>query len=312
MKHGAEFNYGVSAWSPIKDRKLVEKIKTIKKEDITKHPNPNFKIEIVDDNDFVFKRVIDIYEKIKESDEKDIKVALILPQPHPQYKKVAYLINKFRINCRNLYTFNMDEWADEDGNTAPESWPKGFMYAMKNNFYNLIEKELRPPEHQIFGPSTKNYKYYGNLMEDFGGIDVCYGGIGWSGHIAFVEPNSPEFSGTFEEWKEMGTRIVTLNPFTIAQSSLDNDFGKSGNWADIPPKAITIGPKEILKAKLRSSWNNFTVDSTDVSWQRFCVRLAAHGPITEKFPASILQIGPTNMYISDTIAQNIDASENEK
>jgi glucosamine-6-phosphate deaminase len=299
------FRYGVSKWAPFQDRDVAERVRNIKKEDLTKHSNPDFNIEIVKDDEYAFRRVYDIFSRIKQSDDEDKRLVLILPQPHPQYIKVAYLINKFQVNCRNLYTFNMDEWADEDGNTAPETWPKGFMYAMKNNFYKNIEEHLRPPEDHIKGPTSENINDYGKMMEELGGVDVCYGGIGWSGHIAFVEPGSPEFEGTFEEWKEMGTRIVTLSPFTIAQSCLDADFGMSGDWSWIPPKAATIGPKEILGARLRSSWNSFRVGGTDISWQRFSVRFAAHGPITNKVPSTILQIGPTEMYISETVAQDI-------
>ena len=35
-------------------------------------------------------------------------------------RTVAEIINRFKIDCRNVYTFNMDEWADEDGNVAPD------------------------------------------------------------------------------------------------------------------------------------------------------------------------------------------------
>ena len=36
---------------------------------------------------------------------------LILPQPEPLYARVAHLLNKARVNCANLYTFNMDEYS---------------------------------------------------------------------------------------------------------------------------------------------------------------------------------------------------------
>ncbi len=139
-------------------------------------------------------------------------------------------------------------------------------------------------------------------------VDLCDGGIGWSGHVAFVEPGAPEFAAaSLEEWKALGPRLVTLTPFTIAQACLDPDFGMSGDWANIPPKAATIGPAQVLGARLRNSWNHFTLGDTNVSWQRFTVRLAAHGPVGPHCPASILQEGPTHLYISEKIAQNIEA-----
>ena len=106
----------------------------------------------------------------------------------------------------------------------------------------------------------------------------------------------------------MGPRIVTLSPFTIAQSCLDPDFGMSGDWSWIPPKAATIGPAQIIGAKRRSSWNSFALGNTNISWQRFTVRLAIHGPITPSVPSSILQLGKTNLYISETVAQDIESN----
>lgn len=302
---GETFEYGISQWAPFRDREVCRKIRSLEKEELCHHPNPEFKIHILPDDEVIFRRVFDLFERIKQAAEKDRRLVLILPQPHPQYRKVAHLINRFRVNCRNLYTFNMDEWADENGNIAPETWPNGFMYSQKMNFYYQIDENLRPPERQINGPTNRNLRDYGKMIEDLGGADLCDGGIGWSGHIAFIEPGAPEFQGTLEEWKHMGPRIVTLNPFTIAQSCLDPNFGMSGDWSWIPPKAATVGPAQIIGAKLRNSWNRFTLGNASISWQRFVVRLSAHGPVTPQIPASILQTCPTNLYISENLAENI-------
>jgi glucosamine-6-phosphate deaminase len=306
----SEFTYGVSRFAPFHDREVCEKVRNIDRADIAKHPNPDFHIHVVKDEEIASLRINDIFNRIKASDEEDKRLVMILPQPHPQYVKVAELINRDRVNCRNLYTFNMDEWADEDGNVAPETYPKGFMYAMLHNFFLRIDEDLRPPREQIQGINNENLDAYGKMMEDLGGVDVCDGGIGWSGHVAFVEPGAPEFAAdSLEEWKSLGSRIVTLTPFTIAQSSLHPHFGMSGDWANIPPKAATIGPAEVLGARLRNSWNHFTLAGTNVSWQQFTVRLAAHGPIGPHCPASILQEGPTNMYISEKVARNIEPED---
>jgi 6-phosphogluconolactonase/glucosamine-6-phosphate isomerase/deaminase len=300
------FPYSPSAFVPFNDRAVCNRIRTIPRDRIADHSNPDFQIRVVRDEDIAFLRIHDLFSRIKESDEKDKRLVLILPQPHPQYAKVAYLINKYRVSCRNLYTFNMDEWADEDGNTAPETYANGFMYAMLENFYGKIAEELRPPRDHIHGITTRNISSYAGMMEDVGGVDLCDGGIGWSGHVAFVEPNAPEFAAeTVEEWASLGPRLVTLTPFTLAQTALDPDFGMSGDWSWVPPKAATIGPAQILGARLRNSWNHFTIAGTNVSWQRFSVRLACHGPVTPAVPASMLQTARTNMYISESIAEDI-------
>ncbi|MCL4378603.1 MAG: hypothetical protein M1409_09580 [Actinobacteria bacterium] len=303
-----DFTYSPSVWVPFRDKKVIERVRNIKRKDITKHPNPDFKIKVVKDSEMEFIWLIDMFYRIKKSDEENKKVIMITPQPAPLYSKVAYLINKFRINCRNLHTFNMDEYADENGKIAPETWPQGFMYAMLHNFYFQIDENLRPPRNQLTGLSDKNIKDYGKMIAEHGGADICYSGPGWTGHLAFIEPGvkGSEFEADLEEWKKMGPRIVTLNPFTIAQSSLHGSFGMSGDLAIVPPKAATIGPAEVMGAKFRMDWNYFTVLGTSVSWQRFITRLVAHGPVTPLIPTSILQTLRTDFYISESIAQDIN------
>ncbi|MCL5987029.1 MAG: hypothetical protein M1371_10800 [Actinobacteria bacterium] len=300
-----EFDYNPSKWVPFRDKEVLERVRNIKREDITRHPNPDFKIVVVKDSEIEFIWITDMFYRIKTASDEGKRLVMITPQPAPLYSKVAYLINKFRVSCRNLYTFNMDEYADEGGNIAPESWPQGFMYAMLNNFYSKIDEELRPPRSQIIAFTNENLKDYGKMISELGGADVCYSGPGWTGHLAFIEPDAAEFEGSLEEWKKMGPRIVTLSPFTIAQNSLHGSFGMSGDLALVPPKAATIGPAQVIEAKARLDWNYFTVLGTSVSWQRFITRLVAHGPVTPLIPESILQTLRTDFYISESIAQDI-------
>jgi len=300
------FSYSPSKWIPYRNKEVIERVRKIKREDISKHNNHDYKIRVVRDDEIEFIWVTDMFYRIKKASDEGRKLVLILPNPAHCYKKVAHLINKFRVSCKNLYTFNMDEYADEDGNIAPESFPQGFMRAVKNYFYYSIEKELRPPENQIIGFTNENLKDYGKMIEDLGGADACYSGPGWTGHLAFIEPDAPEFEGSLEEWKKMGPRIVTLSPFTIAQNSLHGSFGISGDLAMVPPKAATIGPKEVINARYRMDMHSLTVNNTRVSWQRFITRLCLHGEVTPLVPTSILQTLKTDVYVSETIAQDIE------
>ena len=67
---------------------------------------------------------------------------------------------------------------------------------------------------------------------------------------------------------------------TIMQNAL-HSFG--GDWSWVPPKANTIGPREILGARHRSFWLDGDLGG-GVSWQRFIARLVAHGPVSEFVP----------------------------
>ena len=307
------FDFRMARWMPFQDQKECRRVAAIKRADITKHRNPQFKIEVLNDDEFIFRMIEDIFFRIKKASDEGQRLVLILPQPEPLYKRVAYLLNKHRVNCRHLYTFNMDEYADADGNIAPEAWPNSFMYNMKRNFYAKLDPNLRPPESQIQGPTNSNFKDYGKMIADLGGADVCYGGIGWSGHIAYIEPGSAAYAASsLEEWKKIGPRIVELTPFSILQNCLGPEFGQSGDWSSVPPKGATIGPAEIIGAKLRSSWNGFAVGHSMVSWQRFTVRLAAHGPVTPLVPASIIQTVPSELHLTETLAADITCQSVEE
>ena len=280
-------------------------MRKIKTENLCKHPNPKFKIRIVKDDEAEFIFVADMFFRIKKAADHNEKLVLILPNPVPCYLKVAYLINQFKVTCKNLYVFAMDEYADEKGRLAPETWPQGFTYALLNNFYFQIDKSLRPPKAQFKAPNNKNIQHYGKMIADMGGADMCYSGPGWTGHLAFIEPDAPEFNAPLEEWKKMGPRIVTLSPFTLAQNSLHGSFGMSGDIALVPPKAATIGPAEVIASKARLEMHTLSVHGTATAWQRMISRLVLHGPVTPLVPSSIHQLLETDCIVTETIAQNI-------
>ena len=120
------------------------------------------------DFDVWFFFMMDIYFRIKEAMEAGERLVMILPQPWPLYEKVAYMLNRDKVDCRNLYTFNMDEYANEDGEIAPESWPFGFTHALKKYFYSKLDPALRPPESQMIGLTNETFKDYGKRMADLG------------------------------------------------------------------------------------------------------------------------------------------------
>jgi len=302
----SEFRYSPGACVPFRDLEAIERVRRIRREDITRHPNPEFKITVMSAQEVEFRWCVDMFHRIHQAAEAGRKIVIITPNPCPVYAQVAYLLNKFRIDCKHVYTFNMDEYANEKGEIAPETWRFGFMYALKKYFYSQLDPDLRPPECQIQGFTNANITVYGKMIADMGGADICYSGPGWTGHLAFIEPDAPEFAGTLEEWKKMGPRVCTLSPFTLAQNSLHGSFGKSGDLAAVPPKAATIGPAEVIAAKARVDLHAISVHGTSTSWQRLVSRLVLHGPVTPRVPESILQTLPTEVWVSESIAQDIE------
>jgi len=298
----SEFTYAPATWVPFRDREVIERVRRITREEITRHANPAFRISVIPDDEVEFLWITDMFYRIKSAADEGRRIVMIVPQPVPAYKKLADLLNRFRVDCSHLHTFNMDEYADEEGHIAPVDWKPGFGYAMMHN----LDEDLRPPREQVHYLSDDSISSYGSMMEDLGGVDICYSGPGWTGHLAFIEPDSPELPKDLEEWKRTGPSIVTLSPFTIAQNSMSGPFGMAGDLAAVPPKAATIGPAQVIAAKARMDFSAITVNGSFVSWQRFMTRLVAHGPVTPLVPTSIHQILRTDYYISETVAQNIE------
>lgn len=304
------FTFSPSKYVPFRDLEAIEKARKITRKDFENHPNPNFSVKIMQGSEMTFKFVSDIFIRIKNAMENGEKLVMILPQPWPLYELVANLINECQIDCRNLYTFNMDEYADEAGNIAPESWEFGFTHALKKYFYNNLNPNLRPPENQMVGLTNENFKDYGQMITDLGGADICYAGPGWTGHLAFVEPDAPEVPKDLEEFKAMGPSIVTLSPFTLAQNSLHGSFGSSGDIAAVPPKAATIGPAQLLEAKHNLNQYGITIKGTESSWQRLIARLALFGPVTPLVPDSVIQLKKADIWVSESIANPIEVDWN--
>ena len=309
----AQFNYDLAEFLPFRDMEACKRVRAIKREDVDKHPNENFDIRVIEDETaFRFGYVMDIVAGIKRAlDEGRDKYVLILPAPNPHYAFVAKMINDLNIPCHHVHTFNMDEYADQDGKTAPREWKGGFQYWMWHDLFSRIKPELRMPEDQIHFPTTDTVDDYSTMLEDLGGADVCYGGIGWCGHIAFFEPHlGREFVNDIDGYLRQGSRVVDLHPITVCQNSLYADAGSAGDWSWVPPKAATIGPRELAGAKLVSFWDGFGAGES--IWQRFISRLAAHGPVTPLVPASILQILRSELVLSGAVAADCSSQTSER
>jgi glucosamine-6-phosphate deaminase len=305
MADEVTFEYELADFISFRDRELCERVRRIRRDELAKHASPDFRIRIVDDpRNFYREFADDIVGRIRAAAEDGREFVGIFPVgPMPQYELAAQRINEERVSCRHVHSFNMDEYANAQGETAPSAWPGSFQRAMMERFFGLIDPELRPREESVHFPTRDKLGDYSALIENLGGADVCYGGIGWCGHIAFWESHlGAEYEGDLAAYKQAGARLVELHPMTIMQNAL-HSFG--GDWSWVPPKANTIGPREILGAKHRSFWLDGILGG-GVSWQRFIARLVAHGPVSEFVPGSILQTAPTDYTILGGVADDVE------
>ena len=298
------FTFKPADFYPFHDQAEIDRVRAITKEDILamngKHPtNPNIELDIRIPDEFEMVMVADMLKRIIDSDRYDKQVVMIMPNPSPTYRKVAYLLHQLNVNCRNVKFYMMDEWADEDGNIAPLSYKAGF----GNAFYRFMVSQILDlgfKEENFIYHSNKTTPDYSKMLEQDGEADVVYSGPGWPGHLAFIDPVEDWFKPTMEEYLEQGAKVASLHPLTIAQNSLHGSFGRSGDISKVPPKGAMIGPRDAMKAKYVLDMHGITTAGSFVTWQRLTSRLSVFGKPSQECPASILQLRdkPTHILMS--------------
>ncbi len=300
-----EFDFKPAAWLPCSDDvEMLERVRNIKREDMEYTNENGYSVKVVIDP--VQHLVVDLFHRIAESDRNDTPLTIVCPNQWPgTYSAVANMINKYRINCRNLNAFAMDEWADEDGNVAPLTYGAGLGYSFMNHFYMNIDPDLRPPVEQWHVFTNDNINDYSNIIEEVGGggADVVYSATGWPGHTAFIDPRTEEFKAdSLEEFLTLGSRLVTETPLTVCENSLFAPMGASGDVWAVPPKAATIGPRDIANARDHFEVHSFVNPGGD-SWQRMISRIQLYGPISMECPASITRLFKGECYVSEALAK---------
>lgn len=306
----SDFEFSPAPWIPFRDKKELDRVRNIKREDIEKHWNPDFKIRVVPDPVGVF--IADVFTRIKESDEQDKKLVMVFPNPWSKtYKTIGALINRAGIDCRNVHIFAMDEFANEDGVVAPITYKYGLGHAFLQYFYDSIDKDLRMPESQVHYFTNENYLDYSNIIDDVGdgGADVIYASCGWPAHTAFIDPDTEAFkANSLEEYKQLTSRFVVNHILSVAENSLFPFSGNSGDVANVPYCSVTIGPRDIQHARLRFDLHSYTELGGISTWQRMASRLAMHGPVSMQIPMSLDQELRTDAFVSEEIASNIVCS----
>ena len=303
-----EFYFRPASWLPHAKLPLeeLERVRNIKREDMEYTNENGFSVRVVINPTLCM--VQDVFYRILMSDLHDTHLTMIFPNQWPDaYSAIAEMINRYNVSCRNVDAFAMDEWADEDGNVAPVTYGAGLGYSFLNHFYGRIREDLRPSvDHwHVFTNENKADNVYSRIIEDVGGggADVVYSATGWPGHTAFIDPGSPEFAAdSLEEFCKLGSRLVTETPLTISENSLFAPMGASGDVWAVPPRAATIGPRDIVNARERFEMHNFS-NPDGSSWQRMISRLELYGPISMECPASIMRLGKGVCYVSEALAK---------
>lgn len=207
------------------------------------------------------------------------QVLMILPVGPLDYSYWARLCNAERVSCAPLVSLNMDEYLVEGDRPISPSHPLSFRRFMRESLLNPLDPALRPDPANLHFPDPQNPGATTALVEKFGGADVCYGGMGITGHVAFNDPPEPGEACSDEAVRSSRTRVLTINRESATQMAMG---GVNGNWDVLPRRAVTVGMYEILLSKrLHLTFMR--------SWHAGVLRRALFGPITGWCPGSFVQ-----------------------
>lgn len=232
---------------------------------------------VMEDNAAVFQSMAEeMAEEIKKNNAEGKKTVFICPVgPVGQYPYFVEMVNQEKISLKNVWFINMDEYLDDDKKWVPETHPLSFRGFMNRTVYSKIDPELVMPEEQRVFPDPENVEYIPQLIEKLGGVDICFGGIGINGHVAF---NEADASLSNEEFLAQKTRVLDITKETRTANAI-GDF--NGALEDMPKYCVTIGIYEIAHArKIRLGCFR--------NWHRAVVRRTAYGEATSDFPVSLL------------------------
>ena len=192
--------------------------------------------------------------------------------PIPAYEMLTQWYNRGVIDFERVRTFNLDEYVGID-----EKNPLSYHAFMREHLFSKVN--LRPENtHLPSGHSLAEAQAYDRAIHDAGGIDIQLLGIGRNGHIGFNEP-ADDFT--------YGTHIVTLTQSTIEANAR---FFSSAD--EVPRQAISMGIGNIMAARcvvLVATGES----KAEAVYNTIC------GPITPRVPASILQLHPCCVILTD-------------
>jgi glucosamine-6-phosphate deaminase len=233
-----------------------------------------------------------ILDEIRRQNRLGEPTRLILPVgPVAQYRRVVAVSNLERLSWKNVYTFNMDEFLDWQGRPVPLDHPLSFEGFMRRELFSALDPAIRIPAGQTFFPHPFRIDEISEAIRKTGGVDCCYGGIGYHGHVAFNEPPlSRWYRISVDELRYSLTRVVPLGGDSIVVQSIASAGGCS---AAIPPMAVTLGMKDILASR------KIRLYCAAGERHRTIFRISVAGEVTSDFPSTLVQGHPDAEIVTD-------------
>ena len=240
--------------------------------------------------------------QIRIARENGQKLAMILPVgPMGMYRWAVYFLTQWNTCCDHVTTFNMDEWADADGNTLPSDNPASFEYSMKKAFFNPLGELTIPESQRNFATKENLPTYPGKLaaLKAEGAKLVLVFGVGRMCHIAFWEPHFAVEYDTEEAWLNEPYRIgAKLHPLTIEQNAITSFKSRT---TLVPCRANTIGPGMFMQA-------DYIIGGCDgalgrgMGWQGMSFLMTLHYGPDMHIPSTYMPTLPGKLFYLEELA----------
>ena len=253
-------------------------------------------------NEVVFKTVEkewDVYldmalvmlDEIMKNNAQGKKTVMIVPVgPTDQYPILAKLVNQLNVSLKNVWFFNMDEYMLSPTEMIAPTHTMSFQKRMNDEFYSRVNPNLLMPMSQRLFPCVGKEKEYDDLIEKLGGVDLCLGGLGINGHLAFNEAAEENDPITAEEFAALPTRVL---PITRETRTINAYGYQRGDLRGMPEWCITIGMKQILASrKIYIALNR--------PWQHGIVKHVLFDTPQAQIPATLLQGHPNATICADS------------
>ncbi|MBO5286105.1 MAG: glucosamine-6-phosphate isomerase [Clostridia bacterium] len=230
--------------------------------------------------DVYFDMALTMLNTIRRNNKLGKKTVMIVPVgPTDQYPILARLVNELGVSLKNVWFFNMDEYMLSPTEMISSTDKLSFAKRMQDEFYSKVDPDLIMPISQRVFPTVFKEAEYDALIESLGGVDLCLGGLGINGHIAFNEPPEDGQDIPAKDFALLPTRVLPIS----RETKTINAYGyQRGDLRGMPEWCITVGMKQILASKQ-------IYIALNRPWQHGIVKRALFTEPTSKIPASLLQ-----------------------
>lgn len=209
-------------------------------------------------------------------------LSLCMASGHTPALTCELLVKKLiseKIDCSSINFIGLDEWLG----LSPAN-EGSCHYFFKTKIFEPLG--LSPAQYHLFdalASDPENGCKKMNAIIEAKGIDCMLVGIGMNGHIGFNEPGTPF---------DAGCHIAPLDETT---KSVGQKYFKEEM---ILNRGITTGLKQLLQAK--KVW----LIANGIK-KAAVIQQAAEGPVSENFPASIMQLHSNGFIIADEEAASL-------